>query len=463
MFKPKKDEPNKNKLVMPMEHGMPKSSVIRQQLDEATKKRGLVVEQAWTTSRPEQKYVLIVQWGDGVEKPIWTLYEENASQSKMHFSQPFEVKDFPIMYDVIAMNCPDQAEHVAIPDDLRPRAATPEREGAGSFRPGAMPGAAPPGYPPAPPATPYPGYSQPQYPPQQSPYPPQQPPYPPQQPAYPPQQPPYPPQQPPYSTQPPPYPAPGSPYAPPPPAPYAQPAAPETPSPWQPGYTPGAQPAVAGSEAAAASKALRSGDRLQPVDYNELLHKKANVLLGSLLFEAGLISEPTLEAALKVQEFVRDQRMSSGQASEILKKHHNMGSSIDQYLNPADFDINKPAASNKAKGDEQPESPQREKIKREIASFDLLQKADLLKEEDLKTAHGVHTKHGGDLVAILQAAGKLDITTYQAAETCVGLIKDGVMKFEQCIIALNFCSRSRVDFDTAMDELGWQNPRKAAK
>jgi hypothetical protein len=34
------------------------------------------------------------------------------------------------------------------------------------------------------------------------------------------------------------------------------------------------------------------------------------------------------------------------------------------------------------------------------------------------------------------------------------------MKVEQCIIALNYCSRSRVGFDAALEELGWPNPRK---
>lgn len=57
------------------------------------------------------------------------------------------------------------------------------------------------------------------------------------------------------------------------------------------------------------------------------------------MFEAGLISEPTLEAALKIQEFVRDERMSPSQACEVLKKHHALGSTIDNYLTPADFDL----------------------------------------------------------------------------------------------------------------------------
>src|ERR1700733_38075 len=102
MFKPKKEDPaTKNKTILPVESGMPKSAVIRKQLDEATAKRGNIVEQAWTTSKTNQKFVLMCQWDKAAEKPVWTLYEENAQESKMHFSQPFDPNDFAMMYDVI--------------------------------------------------------------------------------------------------------------------------------------------------------------------------------------------------------------------------------------------------------------------------------------------------------------------------------------------------------------------------
>jgi hypothetical protein len=88
-----------------------------------------------------------------------------------------------------------------------------------------------------------------------------------------------------------------------------------------------------------------------------------------------------------------------------------------------------------------------------------LEKAGLLKHEDLQTAHTVYKKHGGDIVQILTASGKLDSTTYKAAEVCVPLIANSKMKVEQCIITLNYCSRSRVDFDSALEEMGWDKPR----
>lgn len=170
---------------------------------------------------------------------------------------------------------------------------------------------------------------------------------------------------------------------------------------------------------------------------------------------------PTLDAALKLQEMVRDEKMSPEAAPEALKKLHSMGRNIDQYLTDADLtSAGKQARQSGPGSGTLPQSPQQAQVADTKAAFDLLQKAGLLNEADLKTASQVRAKHGGDMVQILQSAGKLDRTTYDAATICLPLIREGLMKVEQCIIALNYCNRSRVGFDAALDELGWPNPRK---
>lgn len=207
------------------------------------------------------------------------------------------------------------------------------------------------------------------------------------------------------------------------------------------------------------------------------MDKRANVLLGTLLVEAGLVTTPTLNAALKIQELVRDEKMDQEQAYDALKRLHSMGASIDDYLSPTDFKSGK-VASNKPKpapgqtggGGSAPSASASsgskgpavdpEKQREMHATFDLLQKAGLLSEADLKSAQAVRSKHGGDMVQILKSAGKLEMKTYDAALICIRLIHVGKMKVEQCIIALNYCSRSRVGFDEAMEELNWPNPRK---
>jgi hypothetical protein len=457
MFKPRKEEPanssSAGKITMPEESGMPKSSVIKAQMEEANKKRGSTVEQSWTTSKPDQKFLLMCKWEAGAPNPVWTLYEENSEESKMHFSQAFDSSDFSMMYDVICMTVPSDTSIAAIPDALKPSdkpgrgssegpkpashspspapyPASPSygsNAGVGGFAAAPTPGFAP--APPPPPPSPYPSYPQ-NYPPQQP------------QPA-------------PYQQQ---------------PAPY-NPAPANQGSPWQQGYAP--PPAPPQNAPYAPSQPTSTGSFSAQIDpgieksslnstYSDLMHKQANVLLGTLLFESELINQNTLDAALKVQELVRESQMSPAQASDVLKRHHMMGASIADYLTPEDFDLGKKPSS-KSQGGAAKAGASSEKGQLQQSAFDILQKAGLLKEEDLKTATAVRNKHGGDMPSILQAAGKLDSTTYLAAETCIPLIKKGAMKIEQCIIALNYCNRSRVDFDSALEELGWENPRKAAK
>jgi len=192
-----------------------------------------------------------------------------------------------------------------------------------------------------------------------------------------------------------------------------------------------------------------------PVDY-EQTRTGTNILLGKLLFEAGMINQSTLDAALKIQDMVREAKISLGDAPETLKRLHDMGGSIEQYVTKSSS--NPSSASSQAIPSGRTPSP--EQVAEQRAVFDLLQRSGLVKEDDLKTASQIRQKHGGDMVQILASAGKLDLATYKAASTAVPLIRDNKMKVEQCIIALNYCSRSRVDFETALDELNWPNPLK---
>jgi hypothetical protein len=176
-----------------------------------------------------------------------------------------------------------------------------------------------------------------------------------------------------------------------------------------------------------------------------------------LLIESTLISETTLDAALKIQELVEEGLITTEMAPRALYGFHSKGMAIGEYL--PDFDqVKLPTDKNKVAMTARARSANELK-----PAFDLLQKAGILTESDLNVALGVRQKHGGDLVQILEAAKKLDRKTLDAAICCQPLIREGLMKLEQCIIALNYCSRSRVDFDTALDEMDWPNPRKLRK
>lgn len=196
-----------------------------------------------------------------------------------------------------------------------------------------------------------------------------------------------------------------------------------------------------------------------PIDM-DLMQKRTNILLGTLLTGAELITEPTLEAALKIQDLVRAGKLTSSRAPELLKLFFSMGAAIEDYIDPSEFVASTPKPP---KGEPVKKPAPGADIKELHQAFELLIKSGLLTENDIKTAQEVRQKHGGDIRNILQAAGKVDSKTMAAAATCASLVQANLMKVEQCIIALNYCSRSRVGFDEALEELRWENPRKAAK
>ena len=357
MFKPKKEDNylySNRPVRLPTLPSVPNSAQLAQQLSEAKFKMGIIVEQAWTTDNADQKFIVQVQWKEGTDAPVWTLYEEKDGESTMHWSQPFHPTELDMMVDVLMMVTPGVGGTAKIPDTLKPAAAdSPSSSSHPSYSSSSRTASGQQGSAPLPAsgfvqpsqqgAVPSSGYAQPS---QQAPLPPpnyvhpsqqvpatpggftpagsppqQQPPYPgayPGQGAVPPGYPvpPYPPV-PGYSGYPPPYP----------PTPPAQsPYAPLPQAPADDAWRYGAQPATS-----APPQRAPDMPRHLPIDYG-LISKGANILLGSLLCDAGLITTPTLEAALKVQELVREEKMMPEQAVEALSKLHDMGANIGEYL-----------------------------------------------------------------------------------------------------------------------------------
>jgi len=233
---------------------------------------------------------------------------------------------------------------------------------------------------------------------------------------------------------------------------------------------------------------------------SELIAKRPNVLLGSFLVETGLIPETTLNAALELQGMVRTGALTLPQAAEAVRRAHKRGGEVDQFLPSANqvepgTKINAPplgeilveaglikisilkAALNLQEvvrtgalgkeeavasfiqehfGDGVAQGSNEQEQEKKV--LELLGKAKLIADQDLQTAMSVRKKHGGEVWKILVAAGKLDKKTYDSACTCQQLLDQNRLKLEQAIIALHFCQRSRVTFEEAIEELGWEKP-----
>ncbi len=171
---------------------------------------------------------------------------------------------------------------------------------------------------------------------------------------------------------------------------------PGAPTPWQQGFGPGTSHAGLPAQGGYGSNSS-SASELKPIDYNSMMQKRSNVLIGTLLVEAGLVTDPTLNAALKIQELVREDRMDQEQAFDALKRLHSMGSSIDDYLSASDFKAgratNKPrtatVGSPQQTAARAPIDPERARDLH--AAIDLLLKAGILNEADLPTQFGPST------------------------------------------------------------------------
>ncbi|HEY9775404.1 MAG TPA: hypothetical protein V6C81_16680 [Planktothrix sp.] len=523
MYKPKKY------IKLDSLSAMPSLNDCKNLLIAGNKSKGCLVEQPFKSEKTNTFYSLTVKIETGGKEPVWTLYEGEGNQSRVVWSSPFS--DIHLMNDVLHLSLPGetgvwrseggdadiwksdsnqaggdgegaQGEEVFATDqrDLVPR---PDQgpaffSGGAEFNGNTGPNVQLPAYP-SPvitPVTPTVAKEAPAPEPPQPVAPAPDPIYPPPQPGYP-----YPPgyPAPPYGAYPP-----GYPYPPPYP-PYGYPGYPPPG-----GYMPGYPQPVDPNMYRAQSVPVQGGAPSAPASYEpmaqmdpELLRKGTNLMLGSILTEAGLIPESTLMAALRLQEMVKTGMIKTSQAAEAVRRAHERGGSFDPSffttaavpVDPKDAVTVAPplgtilveagligAATLKAALSLQSvvrsgamtkedaltafikehfgaeEKPEAKKEREAEQTIDLLKEGGLISAKDVMAARAVKQRHGGNISKILVAAGKLDLKTFEAATTCRQLLKEDRLKLEQVMVVLNYCQRSRMTFEEAIDELGWDTP-----
>ncbi len=98
---------------LPQEPTCPTLAKVRVLLEEAESKRGFLIEMPWL-SGDQKNFILTVQWDSNLKDPVWTLYEETDSGSKVVWTQPFAAQDLEFMYDILSMSAgshPRRVEH----------------------------------------------------------------------------------------------------------------------------------------------------------------------------------------------------------------------------------------------------------------------------------------------------------------------------------------------------------------
>ncbi|CAN5245558.1 hypothetical protein BH10CYA1_BH10CYA1_09330 [soil metagenome] len=90
-----------------------------------------------------------------------------------------------------------------------------------------------------------------------------------------------------------------------------------------------------------------------------------------------------------------------------------------------------------------------------ITEIDLLKAAKVVTAADIAKAEEITSRLGGQVSAMLIADGKLDRSLLEVAKRCTTLINAGILDIGRAVILLNYSQRSRLDFDNAVEELGW--------
>lgn len=163
-------------------------------------------------------------------------------------------------------------------------------------------------------------------------------------------------------------------------------------------------------------------------------------MLGNLFVEAGILPEPALEAALKLQELVRNGLLTDAGAVEALKYAASHDGQLEESLEKKYWAIKQQVKTG------QPATPR-------LAPIDLIKEAGIVSEQDVQAAQNVRRKHGGDVGNILVSAGKILPDTLKAATRCVDLIIYGRLRQDMALTLIQRCQKNNCDIDTASRDL----------
>jgi hypothetical protein len=96
-------------------------------------------------------------------------------------------------------------------------------------------------------------------------------------------------------------------------------------------------------------------------------------------------------------------------------------------------------------------TPMQERIK----LGELLKLAGMVTEDEIQEALKLSMLNNALMGKILLISGFIDELTLKAALRCQYLMRDGVIREDQAIMALHYCARMRCSMDDAVRDLGW--------
>jgi hypothetical protein len=160
-------------------------------------------------------------------------------------------------------------------------------------------------------------------------------------------------------------------------------------------------------------------------------------LIGQVLLDQGLLSEPDLEAAVYLQRMLSNGSIGRSEAIQALKTCHKEKTNVAGAL-----------------------------AKKQSAELDLEPKTELSMEQFLKLSGIVasaevekairHCVQDSDFLGkMLLFAGVLPEPMVEACLDAYALLSDNTLSMDQAMVALRYCQTHKVDLETAFKRLGW--------
>jgi len=163
--------------------------------------------------------------------------------------------------------------------------------------------------------------------------------------------------------------------------------------------------------------------------------------IGQVLVQNGMVSDVVLQSALAIQQMVSSGKLRKSNSGAVLELCHKDGLTLEQAVEKVQPPT--PAAA--------PPAP----ANTNIPLYQFLQLAGVIGAKDIEDALKVGSRDSQLMGQMLLLTGAINENLLVVALKCADLLKQGILKTEQAVIALGICNKSQVPLEEAFRQLGW--------
>jgi len=248
----------------------------------------------------------------------------------------------------------------------------------------------------------------------------------------------------------------------------------------QPAPAPAQESAPPRQQAPAATQGKVKESAAAPQPYPD--QNQPNIMLGHILVDSGLIPEPILDAALSLQEMVRQSTLTPDEATDALRKMHARGADLQEVVAeikkrrqekpPADaVDLLRQSGLVSDQDIVKARQVMEQLRKAGLDSaqsnengqilLDLLRLAGFISDEDIRRAATHSSNRPPDILKTLLSSGSIDSLSFEVASRFVKHVRLGNFRQDQAVIALHYSQRMRTNFQDTVHSMGWTVPAES--